>query len=115
MPFTPVESSIGAVLLGYSITAHLYFNGRVSGMSGCVASVCRVHKTKFEEWTLKLSYLLGLFAGGFLLTSIPQLSSQAFNTSSIVLEGSQWIVFVLGGILIGFGTQLGSGCTSGHM
>ena len=130
MPFTPIESSLGAVLLGLSINAHLLFHGRVTGiskiksfvfkifqlgMSGAVAAVARYDKTHPEEWYLKFSYLVGLLLGGVFLTLIPEFAAQAFNTTSVSIQNEQWIYFIVCGFLVGFGTQLGSGCTSGHM
>eukprot|EP01080_Neovahlkampfia_damariscottae_P000378 gene378-6792_t len=115
MAFTPVESSLGGILLALSVNGHLLFHGKVTGMSGFVASVARFNKTLKEEWYLKASYIFGLIFGGFILSIIPEFSAQAFNPGQVVIQNEQWIYFVFCGILVGFGTQLGSGCTSGHM
>jgi uncharacterized membrane protein YedE/YeeE len=59
-----------------------------------------------------------LIAGGWFLNIIPELSAQAFNPSALVVSQMkihEWFYFVLAGLFVGFGTQLGSGCTSGHM
>eukprot|EP01080_Neovahlkampfia_damariscottae_P004749 gene4749-8331_t len=120
MAFTLVESSIGGIFIAYSIITHLLINGKISGMSGALATVVRfrIFSGPSKDWEFKFTYVFGLLTGGWFLNLIPELASQAFNPNAIVLKNVktfEWVYFILAGILVGFGTQLGSGCTSGHM
>ena len=120
MAFTLIESSIGGIFIAYSIITQLLINGKISGMSGALATVVRfrIFSGPSKDWDSKLTYVFGLLAGGWFLNLIPELSAQAFNPGPIVMKNVktfEWMYFILAGIFVGFGTQLGSGCTSGHM
>ena len=84
--FTPLASLIGGSLIGLSASVMLCFNGKIAGISGIVA---------------------GLLAGGFLLRFF---SPWSFEIGSVRSGGA----LALAGLLVGFGTRLGNGCTSGH-
>lgn len=117
MTFTVIESSIGSVLIGLSIIFQLYFNGRISGMSGTIGTAAKFYKSKAEEWINRMFYIFGLVLGGWVLYIVPYFKSQAFNpqiqVNNVLLQ--EWFIYPIAGILIGFGTAQGSGCTSGHM
>jgi uncharacterized membrane protein YedE/YeeE len=118
MPFTPVDSSVGGILIGISVAAYMYFNGRVTGISGTIFNFLEgAVKGKFvQDWFVRIAYIMGLVTGGILLKTVisPQSFVGFYSTSSenytITL-----IQFSLAGLLVGAGTYLGSGCTSGHM
>lgn len=96
---------VGGSLIGLAVSLMLLWNGRVTGISGIVygAAVKPVQSDKSWRW----SFIGGLFLGGFALQLIrPSLFSEGLPTES-------WTV-VLAGLLVGFGTVLGNGCTSGH-
>ncbi len=97
-----LKSLLGGVLIGTAVSMMLLFNGRVTGISGIISGA--MFKPK-EIW--RWAFLLGLLAGGFILN---QINSSFF--SGFLL--SDWWTNVVAGILVGFGTLLGSGCTSGH-
>lgn len=101
--FTPVSSLVGGLLIGLSAAILILFNGRIAGISGILSGA--FFSTKHEKrW--RLVFLLGLFASPFiyrLFTELPSLDISD-NLAKIVLAG----------LLVGFGTRLGSGCTSGH-
>lgn len=101
--FTPVSSLVGGLLIGLSAAILILFNGRIAGISGILSGV--FFSTQHEKrW--RLVFLLGLFASPFiyrLFTELPSLDISD-NLAKIVLAG----------LLVGFGTRLGSGCTSGH-
>ena len=102
--FTPLEATLGGALIGVSASILLLFQGKVAGISGVLGGFFRWPITEIQY---RISFLVGLLIGGFLISF---LLPQAYN---IVLPRS--IGSIIGaGLLVGFGTQLGSGCTSGH-
>ena len=105
MAFTPVASLVGGALIGVSASAMLVFNGRIAGISGILGGALR---PSAGEGGWRLSFLGGLLAGAALLA--------LFYPSAIVVAptGVPLVVVALAGILVGVGTQMGSGCTSGH-
>ncbi|MDR0235027.1 YeeE/YedE family protein [Acinetobacter sp.] len=94
---------IGGVLLGLAVVGYLYVNGRIAGISGLIAQVLDPKKL-FK--TPALWFLLGLFITPFIYQFI-------FNPE-IVMVTTHPILLIIAGLLVGFGTRLGSGCTSGH-
>ena len=97
-------SLLGGSLIGISVTAMLIFNGRVTGISGIVASAL-ARPTRDGLW--RLMFLGGLIAGGFLVYAFrPDFFA---NTS-----GRSPVAVLIAGLLVGYGTVMGSGCTSGH-
>ena len=94
----------GGVLIGLSAALLLFFNGRIAGISGIAGSLILNKPLKDSLW--KLLFILGLLIGAGLYTLITgdlQVQLQANRT-----------VLIIAGLLVGVGTRLGSGCTSGH-
>jgi uncharacterized membrane protein YedE/YeeE len=102
--FTPVSSLVGGVLIGLSAAALLIGHGRIAGISGILDGALR---NRGGELTWRLLFLAGLVGGGLLLTWI---RPQAFPTH----HESSGPLLMAAGLLVGFGTRLGNGCTSGH-
>jgi uncharacterized membrane protein YedE/YeeE len=96
----------GGVLIGLSASLLLLIQGRVFGVSGIIAGVL-APKSGDTAW--RLSILAGFaVAGGVLFMLLPSAFNLTFTSSNSPLR------YVVAGLLVGFGTQLGSGCTSGH-
>ena len=102
--FTPLPSLIGGMLIGVSASALLLFNGKIAGISGIVAGL--LNPTK-NDTLWRVVFIAGLLAGGLLLSGFsPQVFTIGISRS--------WVALVLAGVLVGFGTRVGNGCTSGH-
>ncbi|WP_333002413.1 YeeE/YedE family protein [Vibrio coralliilyticus] len=100
----PWLSLIGGVLLGLSATMLLMINGKVAGISGILNGVL---SPKRNDLFWRLLFLIGMVAGGAL--SVIVIGVEIPSTESIPT-----FVLVIAGLLVGFGTRLGNGCTSGH-
>jgi len=94
----------GGVLIGLSVSLMLFLTGRVTGISGILYGLLNSQK---EDFSWRASLLLGLVSGGLVLNLV---KPEVFQST---LPISDWTVGIAG-ILVGFGTVLGSGCTSGH-
>jgi len=102
--FTPIASLVGCMLIGMSASAMLLLNGKIAGISGILAGVL---KPVSGDTLWRGSFLGGLLVGGLLLRlSMPR----AFDFGII----RPVPMLIAAGLLVGFGTRLGSGCTSGH-
>lgn len=101
--FTPWSALLGGSLIGIASAILLLINGRIAGISGILASAIALSKgEKLWKW----AFLFGLVAGC-------ALAMQFAVESPKPPENSVWIL-ILGGALVGVGTVVGSGCTSGH-
>jgi uncharacterized membrane protein YedE/YeeE len=101
--FTPGASLLGGMLIGLAAALMLAFKGRIAGISGVLGSFVKAD----EGWRWRGLFLLGLLLGGFgLLVVAPSVMPGAAIDSLPLLIGA--------GLLVGFGTRLGGGCTSGH-
>ena len=93
---------IGGGLLGLAVVGYLYVHGRIAGISGLLAQVLNP-QTLFK--TPALWFVLGIFIVPFFYNIVAQ-SKVELNASPLMM--------IVAGLLVGFGTRLGSGCTSGH-
>jgi uncharacterized membrane protein YedE/YeeE len=101
--FTPWSALAGGVLIGLSAALLWILNGRVAGISGIVGQL--LHPAAGDaRW--RLMFVLGLVGGGALVA--------ALHPGSFDLPHGGTGALLLGGLLVGFGTRLGNGCTSGH-
>lgn len=94
-------SSIGGLLIGASVWLMLVGLGRVTGVSGIAATA--MTEPRVSLW--RFAFLLGLVMGGALF-------AQLFNVYGASVASTPWLIGA--GLLVGFGTVLGGGCTSGH-
>tara|TARA_B100000809_G_scaffold261137_1_gene309442 strand:+ start:463 stop:885 length:423 start_codon:yes stop_codon:yes gene_type:complete len=95
---------LGGVLIGVSSGIMLLFNGRTTGISGIFSGL--LFKREHEE-TWRSYFLAGLIFGGFVLQ---YLNPELFENTT----GRSLLVLVISGLLVGIGSKLGRGCTSGH-
>ena len=111
----PIFPLLGGLLIGLSAALYLLANGRVAGISGLLATAlfrARLESAKLSSEspanaspTLARAFVLAILAGALL--------SAWVKMPDIVVTGNLSILLIAG-ILVGFGTRLGSGCTSGH-
>jgi uncharacterized membrane protein YedE/YeeE len=99
-----IKPIVGGALIGLSASLLLLFQGRVFGISGVVSGILFPKK---GDTAWRICVILGFLIAGlvFKFTSPDSLAGET---------ASSWSRYVLAGLLVGIGTQLGSGCTSGH-
>ena len=101
--FTPISALTGGLLIGLSVALFFILNGRMIGISG-IASNLLVSKNNRTDNFL---FLIGLILGPLIYSLI---SGKEINISI----SSSLILLIIAGTMVGFGTRLSSGCTSGH-
>ena len=102
--FTPLTASIGGALIGLAAAGLMALNGRIAGISG-VLSGAATGDAGDRLWRI-------LFVAGLVLAP-PLWQMASGNEVPFEMTGHVGLIAV-GGLLVGFGTRLGSGCTSGH-
>ena len=102
--FTPIPSFIGGGMIGLSAAILLIFNGRIAGISGILGGLLTPTKGD-RAW--RYAFLIGMIMGALI---IHQLSSTPLTPR---VDFPVWLL-ALGGFIVGVGTRMGSGCTSGH-
>ena len=102
--FAPVSGLIGGLLIGLSTVLLILFNGRIAGISGIVGGVLT---RKGSEIGWRAVFVVGLLIGAFVYMLATGVALPVNIQASLP-------VTVIAGLLVGFGTRLGSGCTSGH-
>jgi len=99
--FTPVSSLFGGALIGLAAVLLYAALGRIAGISGILASA--IEQRAERGW--KLAFLLAMIAAAGVWFALAGVAPRA---------GFPWPWLVAAGLLVGFGTRVGSGCTSGH-
>lgn len=102
--FTPVASGIGGLMIGLAVAAMFWFNGRIAGISGIWGNTI---KGDVGESGWRGAFVAGLVAGGVVLMLLYPAAFDFETGRSLAVVGAA-------GLVVGFGTRLGSGCTSGH-
>lgn len=102
--FTPVSAAIGGGLIGISAVLLMLLTGRIAGISGIFGGLLDFRN---EDKVWRIAFVAGLILAPLIAGLI------GFAIPSPKLPGS-WTVIIAAGILVGFGTRLGGGCTSGH-
>lgn len=102
--FTPVSAIVGGLLIGASAALLLWLNGRIAGISGIITgAVERGGEPRGWRWM----FLAGLIGGGVIALLVG-------DQPLAGITGMSGPVVIVAGVLVGIGTRLGSGCTSGH-
>lgn len=102
--FTPLSALFGGLLIGLSATVLLLLNGRIAGISGIVGGLLQRYRAGDFAW--RVAFVLGLVLAPVLYRLFAELPESRIDAS--------WAMLVVAGVLVGFGSRLGSGCTSGH-
>ncbi|MEK9959312.1 MAG: YeeE/YedE thiosulfate transporter family protein [Pelagibacteraceae bacterium] len=101
--FTPLSAFIGGLLIGYSALIFYLLNGRIAGISGILSNIF-LSKT---NWVDNVLFTIGIIIGPFLY--------KIFINNEVKFSISTSVdTLIIAGLLVGFGTKLGGGCTSGH-
>ena len=98
-----IQSLVGGALIGIGISILLLFNGKVLGVSGILGEFLN-HPLSKNNW--RLFFVTGLLVSPFVYNIFYQFPTIEMTSNNLVI--------VFGGLLVGFGSRLGSGCTSGH-
>ena len=101
--FTPITATLGGMIIGLAVVIFFLFNGRLVGISGIAANALTEKDNKFDN----LLFLLGLILGPFLYTLF---TNQEIN----ITISNSLILLIIAGLLVGIGTRISGGCTSGH-
>ena len=104
LAFSPGPAFLGGILLGLAAALYVILHGRILGISGIVSGLLSPKEGDIQ-W--RLSLVLGLL-------SAPILASLFFGLHTITVIDADWIAIIIAGVLVGFGANYGSGCTSGH-
>ena len=101
--FTPVSALIGGALIGAAIIVLMLTHGRIAGISGVVNGL--LHRVRGDvAW--RAAFAIGILVAPWLYQMVAPLPAGQIEAG--------WPVLILAGLLVGYGTRLGSGCTSGH-
>lgn len=103
MPMDWVLGFGGGLLIGVACAGYLLLHGKIAGITGVFGGL--VDGTEWGIWTERLAFITGLVAVPWLLS---------FGVTADTHITSNWWVILSGGLLVGFGTRVANGCTSGH-
>ena len=101
--FTPLSAVTGGLLIGAAAALYMLLNGRIAGISGMLG---RLIDTATADRASPLAFLVGLCAAPWAWRILEPMPGIVVTASTPTL--------IAAGLLVGFGTRLGSGCTSGH-
>lgn len=104
LPDEYLNAAAGGALIGLAAVLLLWLNGRIAGISGILNGVFTRDRAEFS-W--RIAFLAGLILGGFIY--------QAATGSTLIdrTDFPMWMT-ITAGLFVGYGTRMGSGCTSGH-
>ena len=101
--FTPVPAFLGGALIGLAVVLFFVFNGRLIGISGIASNFLTSKNNRFDNFL----FIAGLIIGPILYKFF---TSQEINISI----SNSFYLLAVAGLLVGVGTRIGGGCTSGH-
>ena len=101
--FTPFTAFTGGLIIGLAVVIFFLLNGRLVGISGIASNALSSKENKFDN----ILFLIGLIID-------PIIYSFFSNQSVNITISNSYVVMILAGILVGVGTRISGGCTSGH-
>ena len=105
--FTPIAATLGGALIGLAAALMLIFEGRIAGISGILSGVFKRRTDQDSPPAWQATFIGGMVLGGLVLMVV----HPAVVTTQLTLSP---VLVIAAGLLVGFGTRLGNGCTSGH-
>ena len=101
--FTPYSALTGGIIIGFAVAIFFYFNGRLVGISGIASNALTEERNRLDN----ILFLIGLIIGPIIYT--------LFNQEQISISiSNSYLFLILAGLLVGIGTRISGGCTSGH-
>ncbi|WP_057092147.1 YeeE/YedE family protein [Comamonas thiooxydans] len=105
--FTPWTSLVGGLLIGLSAALLIALLGRVAGISGIAGALLQLLTwSSVRQWGWRLAFILGMIAAPLVWSLFAPLPAMQLPSSPAII--------IAAGLLVGFGTRMSSGCTSGH-
>ena len=101
--FTPITAFTGGLIIGLAVVIFFLLNGRLVGISGIASNALTSKDNKLDN----ILFLIGLIIGPIIYSVI---SNQSVN----ITISNSYIVMIFAGLLVGVGTRISGGCTSGH-
>ena len=101
--FTPIPAFTGGLIIGLAVAVFFLLNGRLVGISGIASNALTDKENKFDN----LLFLLGLITAPFIYSLF---SNEGINISI----SNSYVLLIAAGLLVGIGTRISGGCTSGH-
>lgn len=112
---------IGGILIGLATTLNLWSYGRITGNSGIFNTLIKFSFKDGFRW--KFSFFAGLITSSYIMFLVSDkhggwhtssVSITFFDPIRVAIDGLHVVGWIIGGILVGIGTRMGNGCTSGH-
>ena len=101
--FTSYSALIGGIIIGFAVAIFFYFNGRLVGISGIASNALTEERNRLDN----ILFLIGLIIGPIIYT--------LFNQEQISISiSNSYLLLIFAGLLVGIGTRVSGGCTSGH-
>ena len=101
--FTTYSALTGGIIIGFAVAIFFYFNGRLVGISGIASNALTEERNKLDN----ILFLIGLIIGPIIYT--------LFNQEQISISiSNSHLLLMFAGLLVGIGTRISGGCTSGH-
>ena len=101
--FTPISALLGGIIIGFAVLLFFLFNGRLIGISGIASNFITQQEKRFYNFL----FLIGLVLGPFVYKILS-------NKEIEIVISNSFILLIIAGLLVGFGTRISGGCTSGH-
>ena len=101
--FTPISALLGGIIIGFAVLLFFLFNGRLIGISGIASNFITQQDKRFDNFL----FLIGLVLG-------PLVYKILSNKEIEIVISNSFILLIIAGLLVGFGTRISGGCTSGH-